>query len=40
VSARYISRIALSVWPGMREAQRKISRRILDLLGGSVRLFS
>ena len=36
VSAGYISRIALSIWPAMRSTQRQISRRILDLLGLSI----
>ena len=31
-------RVPLSLWPGMRAAQRKVSRRILELLGGSDRL--
>jgi integrase len=32
VHASYVPRLALSLWPGMRGAQRRISRRILDLL--------
>lgn len=33
VSQRYVSTLVLSQWPAMREAQRKISRRLAYLLG-------
>jgi len=39
VSADYVSRMALAMWPAMGGAQRKISKRIVELLGGSDRLF-
>ena len=34
VSAGYVDRIALAMWPAMRKAQREISSRIISLLGG------
>jgi hypothetical protein len=33
ISQRYVARMILSSGPAMREAQRKISRRIVSLLG-------
>ena len=35
ISQRYVARMTLNAAPAMREAQRKISRRILELLGPS-----
>ena len=33
VSQGYLSRMVLSSWPAMRAAQRRVSRRIVSLLG-------
>jgi hypothetical protein len=33
----HVSRLALAPWPGMREAQRRISGEILKRLGMSMR---
>jgi hypothetical protein len=34
ISQRYVARMILASGPAMREAQRKISRRIISLQGG------